>query len=98
MRGDANARHAARASEALATYRKRAGREDSATSICDLITDLGHLAQSPNLDFVGLVARAVSIWAYERRLPDGAGAGPQVIVTIAGRKPKPAWPRKDVKP
>jgi hypothetical protein len=94
MKADANARRAARAADALKAFREGAGADDDLTSISDLIADLGHLAKTSELDFVGLVARALSVWAYERRWPDGCGASPQVTVTIAGRRPKCAWPDK----
>jgi hypothetical protein len=83
------------AAAALEAFRKYDGHDDDRTSILDLITDLGHLARHYKIDFVQLVAHAVSVWAYECRDPDGAGASPQVTVTIAGRRPKCAWHRKD---
>jgi hypothetical protein len=83
------------AAAALEAFRKYDGHDDDRSSILDLITDLGHLACQCDLDFVQLVAQAVSVWAYERRHPDGAGASPQVTVTIAGRRPRCAWTRKD---
>ena len=94
MSSTINQNRASYAATALEAFRKRVGDDDDWTSIGDLIVDLGHLAKTSDLDFVSLVARAISVWAYERRWPDGCGATPQVIVTIAGRRPKSAWPDK----
>jgi len=76
---------------ALNTFRYQVGEDDDRTLILDLITDLGHLAHRRRIDFVSLVARAVSVWAYECKDPDGIGASPQVTVSIAGHRPKRAW-------
>jgi len=90
-----NEKRAAWARLALDTFRSQVGDDDDRTLILDLITDLGHLAQSRRIDFVKLVARAVSVWAYERKHPDGVGASPQAAIAIAGRQPKYAWRRKE---
>jgi hypothetical protein len=90
-----NDRRASYAATALAAFRRRAGDDDDWTSICDLMVDLGHLAKSCGLDFAALAARAVSVWAYERRHPDGSGKCPQVTIAIAGRRPRHAWSTKD---
>lgn len=82
------------AETALQAFRHKVGDDDDATLILDLITDLGHLAKIRELDFVAITARAVSVWAYERRHPDGMGASPQVAITVGGRKPKLAWSPK----
>ena len=91
-----NARRASWAASALQTFRQEVGNDDDRTLILDLITDLGHLAKIHGLDFVAIVARAVSVWAYERRNPDGMGMSPQVTITVADRKPKLAWSAKDM--
>ena len=80
------------ASMALDTFRHQAGEDDERTLMLDLIADLGHLAASRRLDFLKIVAQAVSAWAYERKHSDGADPSPQVTITIEGRKPKRAWP------
>ena len=64
-----NEKRAAWARLALDTFRNQVGEDDDATLILDLITDLGHLARARGIDFVALVARAVSVWAYERKHP-----------------------------
>ncbi len=92
-----NEQRAGWAQMALNTFRHQVGNDDDATLILDLITDLGHLARRRDLDFVGITARAVSVWSYERRHPGGVGASPQVTITINGRKPKLAWSARDMK-
>ena len=91
-----NEQRAGWAQVALDAFRQRVGRDDDATSILDLISDLGHLARTRELDFVAIAARAVSVWAYERRYPNGMGASPQVAITVGNRKPKHAWSAKDM--
>ncbi len=66
--------------------------EDDETLITDLIIDLGHLARERRFDFLKIVARAVSHWAYERKHPNGLGPTPQVWLTIEGRTATRAWP------
>jgi len=90
-----NDQRAACAQMALNTFRTQVGEDDDATLILDLTTDLGHLACMRRIDFVALVAKAVSVWAYERKHPDGLGASPQVAITVAGRRPTYAWRRKE---
>lgn len=94
MTHPSNDQRAGWARMALNTFRTQAGNDDDATLILDLITDLGHLADMRRIEFPSLVARAVSVWAYERRHPDGAGASPQVTLTIQGRRPRYAWGEK----
>jgi len=86
-----NEKRAAWARLALDTFRYQVGDDDDRTLILDLIADLGHLARARGIDFVALVAEAVSVWVYERKHPDGTGASPQVAITIAGQRPKYAW-------
>jgi len=76
---------------ALRAFRDEAGGDDEQTLMLDLIADLGHLAVTRRFDFARMIAKAVSVWAYERKHPDGIGASPQVIVSIAGHRPKRAW-------
>jgi len=91
-----NDERASYAATALNAFRDRIGYDDEDTSMLDLITDLGHLARSYELDFLRIVAKAVSTWAYERKHPDGAGPSPQVTITIEGRKPTLAWSARDM--
>ena len=100
MSQSTNHYRASYAATALEAFRERVGDDDEWTSICDLIVDLGHLAKASRLDFVRIAARAISVWAYERRDPDGCGECPQVTVIVAGRRPKRAWPadETDFKP
>jgi len=91
MTHPSNDQRAGWARMALNTFRYQVGEDDDRTLILDLITDLGHLAHRRRIDFVSLVAEAVSVWAYERKHPDGTGASPQVTLTIQGRRPRYAW-------
>ena len=95
MTHPSNDQRAQWAQTALNTFRYQVGEDDDATLILDLITDLGHLASKHRMDFLGLAAQAISVWAYERKHPDGAGESPQVTITIAGQGPKRAWRRKE---
>ena len=74
------------AASALAAFRVEVGDDDNATLIQDLIADLGHLANSENLNFPRIAARGISTWAYERREPNGDDPNPQVSIIIAGRR------------
>jgi len=82
------------ASTALNAFRHQVGEDDERTLMLDLIADLGHLAARRRLDFLQIAAQAVSAWAYERKSADGAGPSPQVTITVEGRRPKYAWPKK----
>jgi hypothetical protein len=97
MSASTNLQRASWAATALQAFRHEVGNDDDATLILDLITDLGQLAKTQQMDFVAITARAVSVWAYERRHPDGMGASPQLSITLDGRKPKLAWSTKDTK-
>lgn len=82
------------ASIALDAFRHQAGEDDERTLMLDLIADLGHLAARRRLDFVQIVAQAVSAWAYERKHADGAGPSPQVAIAVEGQRPRYAWRNK----
>jgi len=91
-----NRQRAAYAVAALKAFRHQTGDDDERTLILDLIADLGHRAARRRLDFLRIVAQAVSAWMYERSDPDGAGPSPQVTITIEARKPTLAWSAQDM--
>ena len=87
-----NSGRAQLAATALQAFRDEAGDDgDERTLMLDLIADLGHLATTRRFDFTRMIAKAVSVWAYERKDPNGIGASPQVTVTIQGHRPKRTW-------
>lgn len=94
MRAVTNQRRAGWATMALDTFRDQVGEDDDRTLILDLVANLGHLAARRRLDFLQIVAQAVSAWAYERKSLDGAGPSPEVTISIEGHRPKYAWRRK----
>jgi hypothetical protein len=87
MRFTLNQKRAGWAQSALDRFRQQVGDDDEASLILDLITDLGHLAQRHQLDFLRLPARAISVWTAEAREPDGIDPGPQVSISVPGRRP-----------
>jgi len=91
MSRNPNSGRAQLAATALQAFRDEAGDDDERALMLDLIADLGHLAATRRFDFARMIAKAVSVWAYERKDPHGIGASPQVTVTIQGHRPKRAW-------
>jgi hypothetical protein len=89
-----NRKRAAWAAKALAAFGREVGEDDTRTLIPDLIADLGHLASLRRLDFLRIAAQALSVWAYERKAPEGTGPCPQTCTTFgsneAGRHGKGA--------
>jgi hypothetical protein len=84
------------AAVALEAFRDQVGRDDDETSIHDLTADLGHYCALNELDFVRIVANAISCWCIERAHPHEnqamIGPGPEVSIIIPGRKhPMRAW-------
>jgi hypothetical protein len=53
-----------------------------ATSIADLICDLGHLADERGFDFLGEVKRGIGHWYAERHVSDRNYLGPDAAVEI----------------
>jgi hypothetical protein len=82
------------AATALKAFAEASGGGDGRTVMLDLIADLGHLASRRGYDFPYTVAKAVSLWAEERKRPDSIDRCPQVTITIEGRRPKRAWPER----
>jgi len=92
MSRNPNSGRAQLAATALQAFRDEARDDgDERTLMLDLIADLGHLAATRKFDFARIIAKAVSVWAYECKDPNGIGASPQVTVTIQGHRPKRAW-------
>ena len=81
---------AAEASAALAARSEAEGAE-LATSIQDLVCDLGHLCDESKLDFVAILTRAIRHWQVERIDPMSMAPGPVVQITIGaeGLPPRP---------
>ena len=82
-----------RAAEALAALaaRSEAKGTELATSIQDLVCDLGHLCDDNKLDFVAILTRAIRHWQVERIDPASVAEGPVVEIYIGteGLPPKP---------
>ena len=67
--------------------------QDVATSVKDLLVDLGHLCDAEGLDFVTQLKRAINSWAVERIDPTSIANGPVVEIYVGTEglpdKPKP---------
>jgi hypothetical protein len=85
-----NEEHAAKARKAIAAC-KFDPHQDTATSVKDLLVDLGHLSDAEQIDFVETVKKALNAWAVERIDPMSVADGPVVEIHIGteGLPPKP---------
>jgi hypothetical protein len=78
-----NRNRAGWAAVAVTAFRHETGiTDDDETAILDLISDLGHLADKLNIDFIALVSRALSYWRLEQKFPNSIEAGPSVHIVI----------------
>jgi hypothetical protein len=93
-----NRRRAAWAEYAVTAFSSQTGADGGIAALHDLIADLGHYAIRQRLDFVRVVARALSTWADECKHAEGIGPGPQVTIAIAGRPPAYAWRQREIVP
>jgi hypothetical protein len=69
---------------ALRTFSEKSGSEPYEESISDLVTDLAHLADEHDIDFLDLMSRAIGTWSIERKDPDSELRRPQVRIIIEG--------------
>ncbi|MGO9475969.1 MAG: hypothetical protein ACLPWS_21575 [Rhodomicrobium sp.] len=85
-----NGEHASKARDAIAAC-KFDPHQDVATSIKDLLVDIGHLCDAENIDFAERVTKAINSWAVERIDPTSVADGPVVEIYIGteGLPPKP---------
>jgi hypothetical protein len=87
-----NQEHADKARKAIAACNFDP-HQDVATSVKDLLVDLGHLCDAEGLDFVAQLKRAINTWAVERIDPTSMADGPVVEIYIGTEglpeKPKP---------
>jgi hypothetical protein len=85
-----NEEHAAKARDAIAAC-KFDPAQDTATSVKDLLVDLGHLCDAEQIDFAEILKRALNAWAVERIDPLSVADGPVVEIYIGteGLPPKP---------
>ena len=92
--------HADAARKVLDAYRSDNPDEDLATRIADLVTDIGHLCMTENLDFLGLLRSGIRHWAVERIDPNSTLPGPSVEITISveGLPPPPEPKKRAEKP
>jgi hypothetical protein len=85
-----NEEHAAKARKAIAACAFDP-HQDLATSVKDLLVDLGHLCDASTIDFVEIVKKALNAWQVERIDPTSVADGPVVEIYIGteGLPPKP---------
>jgi hypothetical protein len=85
-----NEENAATARAAIAACKFDPDR-DTATSVKDLLVDLGHLCDAESIDFVESVKKALNAWSVERIDPTSVAHGPVVEIHIGsdGLPPKP---------
>jgi hypothetical protein len=85
-----NEAHAAKARKAIAACGFDPG-QDTATSVKDLLINLGHLCDAERIGFAECVKRALNAWAVERIDPASTASGPVVEIYIGteGLPPPP---------
>ena len=90
--------HAGAARKALDAYQSET--QDLATRIADLVTDIGHLCMTENLDFLAALRSGIRHWAVERIDPNSTLSGPSVEITISveGLPPPPEPKKRAEKP
>jgi len=91
-----NKEHAAKAHEAIAACAFDPG-QDTATSVKDLLVNLGHLCDAEGIDFAEAVKKALNAWAVERIDPASTASGPVVEIYI-GTQGLPPEPRPVKRP
>jgi hypothetical protein len=69
---------------ALRAFSETSGSEPYEESISDLVTDLAHLADEHDIDFLDLMSRAIGTWSIERKDPDSELRRPRVRIIIEG--------------
>ncbi len=86
-----NEEHAAKAKKAIESC-EFDPHQDLATSVKDLLVDLGHLCDAEKIDFVERITKAINTWQVERIDPTSVADGPVVEIYIGteGLPPKPA--------
>lgn len=90
-----NQEHAAKARAAIAACNFDP-EQDVATSVKDLLVDLGHLCDAEDIEFAEIATKALKVWQVERIDPNSAADGPVVEIYIGteGLPPKPEPPRR----
>ncbi len=85
-----NEAHAAKARKAIAACAYDP-QQDLATSVKDLLVDLGHLCDAEQIDFVERVKKAINGWQVERIDRSSVAEGPVVEIYIGteGLPPPP---------
>ena len=73
--------HIAWAADAVEAYQQRCGTDDKC-AIADMISDLGHLAEERDLDFLAEVQRGIGHWYTEHHSRDRHHLGPDAAVEI----------------
>jgi len=71
--------------------------QDLATSLKDLLVDLGHLSDLESIDFVEVLKKALNTWAVERIDPASVAEGPVVEIYI-GKEGLPPAPKPKKRP
>jgi len=87
-----NHEHADKARKAIAAC-EFDPHQEVATSVKDLLVDLGHLCDAEEIDFAEMVKKALNTWSVERIDPMSVADGPVVEIYIGTEdlppKPKP---------
>ncbi len=91
-----NQDHADTARKAIAACDFDPG-QDLATSLKDLLVDLGHLSDLESIDFVELLKKALNSWSVERIDPASVAEGPVVEIYI-GKEGLPSPPKPKKRP
>lgn len=89
-----NEEHAEKARKAIAAC-EFDPHQDLASSVKDLLVDLGHLCDAEGLDFIERLKKAINSWAVERIDPMSVADGPSVEIVIGAEGLPP--PPKPVK-
>ena len=78
----ANLIRAERAGACLRLHRKLTGDGDPATSVTDLVADIGHFCVENDLTYLYLLSRGISHWRLEMTDPEGVEPLTEVTIHI----------------
>lgn len=68
---------------ALDAFRAEVGLDALADTVSDLVTDLGHLCDMKDKDFLVLMAKGIADWKLEQTDPESIDVRPAVRIEVA---------------
>lgn len=77
-----NLKRALYAERALDAFRAEVGLDAIGDTVTDLMSDIGHLCDAKELDFLALLAKAIGDWKLEQTNPESVDVRPTVKIEV----------------